>query len=177
MTPIWLAWASARSGRRRRPLRTRHGLAECHAQGLMVAISESLCRVSLAEGLAEAGEIDDGLEVVDQAIAKSERSGKRWYAPKSSRSRRDFVEARCGEYGARRGSVPHRHRHRATAEGAELRAARGAIAGEAVSVDRPCRRRACRARARARRLLRRRRRCRRSARRRRCSLRSPKPPR
>jgi hypothetical protein len=50
------------------------------------------------------------------------------------------------EYGAHRGCVPHCNRHRAAAEGAEFRAARGALAGEALSLHGPTRRHPCRAR-------------------------------
>ena len=57
----------------------------------MVAISDLLCRVSLAEGLADVGRIDDGLEVVDQAIAKSERSGIRWFGAESHRHRGEIL--------------------------------------------------------------------------------------
>ena len=57
------------------------------------------------------------------------------------------------EHCAGRGGLPYRHCHRATAEGEELRAARGAVAGEALSIDRPRRRRPCRARSRARRFF------------------------
>jgi len=37
------------------------------------------------------------------------------------------------------GSIPHRHRRRAAAKGSEFWAARGAGAGEALSIDRPVR--------------------------------------
>jgi hypothetical protein len=47
------------------------------------------------------------------------------------------------------GSVPDRHCGGATAKGAKLRAARGAVAGEALSIDRSCRRGPCRACTRA----------------------------
>src|SRR5262249_3520194 len=50
------------------------------------------------------------------------------------------------EYGAGRGCIPRRNRHRAAAEGAEFRAARGALAGEALSLNGPSSRRSCRAR-------------------------------
>jgi hypothetical protein len=66
---------------------------------------------------------------------------------------RDLIKARSGEYSARRRSIPHRHSCRATAESACVRAARRALAGEALSVYRTRRRRPRRARARARRLF------------------------
>ena len=40
----------------------------------------------------------------------------------------------------------HRNRHRAAAEGTELRAARGAFAGQSLSIERPASRRSCLAR-------------------------------
>ena len=92
MAPVWLAWASARSAPTPAAWEEmRHLLAECHAQGLVAAISDSLCRVSLAEGLADVGRIEDGLEVVDQAIAESERSGVRWFDAESHRIRGEIL--------------------------------------------------------------------------------------
>src|SRR5262249_9192632 len=64
----------------------------------------------------------------------------------ASLARRDSAQARSGEYCAGRGCIAHCNRHRAAAEGAEFRAARGALAGEVLSLNRPTRRRPCRAR-------------------------------
>src|SRR5580704_2721737 len=63
------------------------------------------------------------------------------------------METRSDEHRAGRGGIPHRHRYRTTAEGAQFRAARGAFFGEGLSVDRPHRRRPCGTYTRARRLL------------------------
>ena len=114
----------------------------------------SIFATVLAEAEMTPGQLTRHLLPIDAAIADTELDGQRWFdAETPSHPRRDFAEARSGEYRASRGSFPHRHRHRATAEGAELRVARGAVAGEALSIDPPRRRRPCRARSGARRLF------------------------
>jgi class 3 adenylate cyclase len=82
----------------------------------------------------------------------SERAARAALSGSAPHSRRGFIKARPGEYGVGPGSLPHRHRHCEGAEGAQFRAARGAVAGEALSVERPRRRCARRALSRARRL-------------------------
>ena len=51
--------------------------------------------------------------------------------------RRDSTQSGPGEYGTSRASIPCRHRHCASPEGAKFRAARGAGAGQAFSINRP----------------------------------------
>jgi tetratricopeptide (TPR) repeat protein len=61
----------------------------------------------------------------------------------ASDSRQNIAEVQSGGHRASRASLPHRRRHRATAESAELRTASCVVAGEALSVNRPPGRRAC----------------------------------
>ena len=96
---------------------------------------------------------------------RSRASTKRWSV--ASGSRKSHFEARTphrmrGEISAQarprrkrslEGSLPNRHRRRKAAGCAQLRIARGAVAGQALSIDRPPRRRPRRPRPRARRLF------------------------
>ena len=71
----------------------------------------------------------------------------------ASGARRNPAEARLRQPRARGRRLPDRHRRRKAASRAQLRTARRAFAGQALSVDRPPRRRPRRPRARARRLF------------------------
>ena len=116
--------------------------------------STELLKIALAEAEARAGDVDRALAILDEALATSERIGYRAFEAELHRVRgemllkRDPAEPRaCG------GSLPNRHRGREAASYAQLRTARSAVAGQALSIDRPSRRRPRRPRARARRLF------------------------
>ena len=97
----------------------RRGIAACHGQGN--AMNTPLFETALAEAEAEAGEIEAALASIDHAIAETERTGQRWNEADTFRDPRgNFVKARSGEHSVGGGSLPHRHRHCATAEGKEL---------------------------------------------------------
>ena len=146
---IYSGWARAKLGEREA------GIAEL--QRGLTALTELGTKggVPLLQGLL--AEIEAGGQQVRRRPCPDRRSigarGRNGRTPDrrfpASHPRRDFIEARSGEHRARRGSFPHRHRRRATTKGAELRVASGALAGEALSIDRPRRRRARRACARA----------------------------
>ena len=117
-------------------------------QGQEVSLYGPCLATALAKVEAEAKQLEPALATIDRAIAEAERSGQRWYEAETHRIRGEILlRARFGKHGASRGSLPHRHRHRAAAEGEELRATRGAVAGEALSIYRPRPRRPCGAHA------------------------------
>ena len=72
---------------------------------------------------AKSGECEGALGRLDRALAETARNENRTFDAELHRVRGEILLNRDpGEYDASRGGLPHRHRHRATAEGAELRA-------------------------------------------------------
>jgi class 3 adenylate cyclase len=120
----------------------RRGIASSREQGVRSGSIWFLPLLALVQ--AKTGQIDQALET---STFGTRRTGRRSLlgCGSASHSRRDFAAARSGEHGGGRGSFPRCHRHCAAAEDAKLRTARGAGAGEALSIDRPRRRRARRA--------------------------------
>ena len=98
---------------------------------------------------------EEAVRRVDEALSLAQETGEHGTDAFLHRIRGGAILLRRDpvEYSAGGGGVPHRHRHRPTAEGKELRATRGAVVSEALSIDRPSSRRPCRARARARRFF------------------------
>ena len=84
---------------------------------------------------------------------RTERTGHRCVSTPTARLRGEILLKQIPPTPARRGVLPDRHRHRASPGGPQLRAARGAVAGQALPIDRPPRRRPRRSRARAQRLF------------------------
>ena len=161
----WLEW---RSGNRDAGLSgMRDGRARLAEAGLIYSVS--LYETILAEAEAEAGETDAAVATIDRAIAQCERTGHRCVrGRKPSHSRRNPPQARSLQSRARRRSLPRRHRHRSTQQGAAASncaprcrwrssTSRPAVPPKPTPSSRP--------RSKA---FRRRRRCRRSPRRRRC---------
>ena len=118
-----------------------------------VLFFDGLLKIALAEAEARAGD----------PTAPSRPSTKRWRRPTAlgyrafeaelhRAARRNPAEARPRRPRARGRSLPDRHRRRETARHAQLRTARGAVARQALSIDRPPRRSPRRPRAGARRL-------------------------
>ena len=90
----------------------RAAIAACRKLGIGLNVPRFVA--ALAEAEAQAGDLDAALATVDGAIAEIERDGQRWCeAEAASHPRRDSAEARSGEHRAGRGSLPHRHCHRA----------------------------------------------------------------
>ena len=111
----------------------RAAIAACREQGVGNFIP--LFATALAEAEVEASEIEAALATIDRVIADSERTGQRWFEAESHRVRGDILLKRDPANTApAEEAFLHRHRRRATAEGEELRAARGAVAGEALSI-------------------------------------------
>ena len=108
----------------------------------------------LAELEAKTLGADSALARIDEALvlARQGRKSLRSRLPASS-ARRNPAQARSGQSRARGGSLPDRHRHREGAGRAKLGSARGAVARQALPIDRPPRRSPRRPRARARRLF------------------------
>ena len=96
----------------------------------------------LAEIEAERQDANRALARINDALALVSETGEHLDGCfVAAYSRRYSFEVRTCEYGFGRGSIPYRHRHRATAEGKELRTPGGALSGEALSLNRPCHRR------------------------------------
>ena len=115
-----------------------------------------ICRTSRSAGGAgsRAGKRRRGLGAHRQGTrARPRDRGARGRTFSPPYPRRNLVKTRSGEPGGGGGIFPRRYRDSAASEGAKLRAARGALAGEALSVDRPRRRRPRRGCPRARRLF------------------------
>ena len=98
----WSRWHLAKSKAVLNEMRA--GIATCreHAIGIFVPFFAA----TLADAEAQAGERDAALATIDGVIADIERGGQRWCEAEASHPRRDFVEERSVEYGARRGSPP-----------------------------------------------------------------------
>jgi tetratricopeptide (TPR) repeat protein len=121
-------WAQWHLGEREGGLAAmRRGIAACHDMGNPLYTTPF--ETALAEAEAEAGEIEAALASIDHALALTERTGQRWNEADTHRARG------ARQKSASRGSVHHRYRNRAAAKSAQLRAARGALTGEALSVN------------------------------------------
>jgi hypothetical protein len=98
------------------------------------------CKITLAEAEARAGDIDRALAILDETLATSEHIGNRQFDAELYRV--------CGEMRdpasppASEESASDRYRGLEAAESAQFRTARGAVAGEALPIDQPARRRA-----------------------------------
>ena len=118
-----------------------------------VVLFDGLLKIALAEAEAAAGDLDRALAVLDEGLATADRMGHRAFEAELHRARGDILlQTRPRQFRACGRSVPDRHRRREAAGHAQLRTARRAGAGEALSSDRPSRRGPRRPRARARRL-------------------------
>jgi hypothetical protein len=138
------AWASARlDGGEAHATELRRALAAYTNQGNKQFVPFSQGLLAEIEARDDAG---GALTRIEEALDR--RTLERCFP--ASLARRDSAQARSGEHGAGRGCIPHRSRHRTAAEGAQFRAARGALAGEALSINGPIRRRPRLARTRAR---------------------------
>ena len=116
------------------------------------------------------------LLILDEALATCRPHGlSRVRSGTASGARRNPAEARPRQSRACGGRPPDRHRRREAARHAQLRTARGALARQALPIDRPPRRRPRRPRAGARRLFADAGNAARSPRRRRCSRRWRRP--
>ncbi len=94
MLPDIITWARAYKGRTLADWeQVRDGLAGIHAQGI-TTFNDSMSRSWLGRGLADADRLDEGLGIVDQAIAESERSGIRWFEAESYRVRGEILVRR-----------------------------------------------------------------------------------
>ncbi len=101
-----------------------------------VGAFQPLVRTALAEAEARNGETAAALATLDLALKDFERSGQRWFDAELHRTRRNPFRPKPRRSG-RRSGVPGRHRHRATSEGPQLRAARRACARAGLPVHRP----------------------------------------
>ena len=92
-------------------------------RGQNVLLFDGLLKIALAEAEARAGDPDRALALVDEELATAERTGYRAFEAELHRVRGEMLlQARFGELRAGRGSFPNRHRRRATATHAQLRA-------------------------------------------------------
>ena len=118
-----------------------------------VLLFEGLVKIALAEGEDQAGDPGRAVAILDEALATCDRIGHRTFEAELHRVRGEHAaEARSRQSGARGRSSPDGHRSREAARHAQLRTPRGALAGQALSIDRPPRRSPRRPRARPRRL-------------------------
>ena len=86
----------------------------------------------IAEAEASAGETDAGLKRLDDALAEAERTEQPWYEAEMHRIRGEILLQRDP---ANTAAAEHRDRDRAVAESAQLRTARRAGSGKALSRD------------------------------------------
>jgi predicted ATPase len=87
---VLLGWAAAHRGQgANRVDRMRHGIAAATKTGSRVY--EPICLGLVAEALAFAGEVEEGLAELDQALARSALSGERWADAELHRLRGDLI--------------------------------------------------------------------------------------
>ena len=142
---IFQGWAATRLGERDAGrANLSEGLGDYTRQGNRTFLP--LIWGLLADIEAEPRGIEAALTRLDEALALAAETGERWTDFAAPHPRRDFAQARSAEHGTGGGCFPHCHFDCATAKGAKLRTARSALAGKALSVNRPRRRRSCRAR-------------------------------
>ena len=158
--PMWRAfgvflegWATAASGALGGGLEDmRRGVELLREQNVLMF--DGLLKIALAEAEARAGDPDRAIAILDEALATCDRTGlSRVRSGTASGARRNPAQARPRQPRACGRSLPDRHRRREAARHAQLRTARGAVARQALPIDRPPRRRPRRPRARARRLF------------------------
>ena len=124
----------------------RHGAESLRHQDLLNF--DGLLKIALADAETRAGDPDRAMAILDEALATADRLGYRAFeAELQSDARRNPAQARPRQPRARRRSFPDGYRRREAARHAQFRTARGAVPCEALSIDRPCRRRPHRARA------------------------------
>ena len=134
----WAKWSDAVEESRLAEMR--RGLSIVREQGSILLFSS--LEAALAEAEASAGEIGAGLRRLDDALAELERTEERWYEAEMHRiPRRDFSKARPGQYCGGRAVFAGRDRCRAVAKSAQLRTARRAVSGKALSRGQSRRRR------------------------------------
>ena len=146
-------WASAASGASGSGLEDmRRGVELLREQNVLWF--DGLLKMALAEAEAQGGDPDRAVAILDEALGTCDRIGYRAFEAELHRgARRNPAEARPRQPRARRRSSPDGHRGREAARHAQLRTARGAVAGQALSIDSPPHRSPRRPRARARRLF------------------------
>ena len=158
--PMWRAfgvflegWATAASGAPGGGLEDmRRGVELLREQNVL--LFDGLLKIALAEAEARAGDPDRAVAILDEALATCDRTGlSRVRSRTASGARRNPAQARPRQPRACGRSLPDRHRRREAARHAQLRTARGAVARQALPIDRPPRRSPRRPRARARRLF------------------------
>jgi len=126
----WAKWSDA--AEKSRLAEMQGGLAIAREQGNTFLLSSPEAALAAAE--ASAGETDAGLRRLDDALAELERTEQRWYeAEDAPHPRGDPAEARPGQYRGGRAVLADRDRYRAVAKSAQLRTARRAVSGEALS--------------------------------------------
>ena len=117
----------------------RRGVEQLREQNVL--LFDGLLKIALAEAEARAGDPDRAVAILDEALATADRLGYRAFEAELHRARgdtllkRDPANPRAGGR-----SLPDRHRGREAARYAQLRTARGAVARQALPIDRPPRR-------------------------------------
>ena len=129
----------------------RDGVSQLAGQGVMVL--DGLIKTMLARAEADDGAIVAALTIIDGSCRRIRAYGTPLVRRRNPpHTRRNPVQTKLRKPSPRRRGLPRLHRHRASAEGPQLRTARRALARQALSRDRPPRRRPRRARPGARRL-------------------------
>ena len=145
-------WATAASGAPAEGLAgMRRGVELLREQNVLYF--DGLLKIALAEAEARAGDFDRAVAILDEALATCDRTRiSRIRSGTASGARRNPAEVRPRQPRARGRGFPDRHRRREAAGHPQLRTARGALARQALPIDRPPRRRSRCPRACARRL-------------------------
>ena len=146
-------WAEGQSGSFDAGLEDmRRGVNLAREQNALVF--DGLFKIALAEAEARVGDPGRGIAILDEALATHDRMGYRAFEAEQHRARGELLIKRDpSDTGSAEEALQTRPRSRSSAANAQLRPARGAVAGQALSIDRSPRRRARRSRARARRLF------------------------
>ena len=145
-------WAASQSGALADGLEDmRRGAELLREQNVL--LFDGLLKIALAEAEAGAGDLDRAVAILDEALATCDRTGYRAFEAELHRARGELLLKRdpanpapAEEAFLTAIAIAQAARH------AQLRTARGAGAGQALSIDRPPGRGARRPRARARRL-------------------------
>ena len=145
-------WATADGGALTDGLEgMRRGAESLREQNALVF--DGLIKIALSEAEARAGDLERAIATLDEALATVERIGYRAFEAELRRARGEMLLRRDPADFAEGGtSAPDRRRRREAAMYAQLRTARGAVACQAVPIDRSPLRRPRRPRDRARRL-------------------------
>ena len=99
-------------------------------------ILDGLLKIALAEAEARAGDLDRALAVLDEGLATAHRIGYRAFEAELHRARGEMLfEARPLPMQRMRKNPPDRHCGHEAARHAQLRTARGAGAGQTLSID------------------------------------------